>query len=162
MIHDTEWMDVPSDDMDLDQARQAVRELRKKVIELSNHHETVTEFADRCRECGAKYGKLLKQQPYEDAISRQAAIDAIWDGINMDIYTREVKECLEALPSVTPQQKIGRWIHREDMDYLDKNKVVHNHFMCQDCGFIHDFIDGHTAQYKYCPHCGAKMLEVEE
>ena len=25
--------------------------------------ETVTEFADRCRECGAKYGKLLKQEP---------------------------------------------------------------------------------------------------
>lgn len=25
--------------------------------------ETVTEFADRCRECGAKYGKLLKQKP---------------------------------------------------------------------------------------------------
>ena len=24
--------------------------------------ETVTEFADRCRECGAKYGKLLKQK----------------------------------------------------------------------------------------------------
>lgn len=26
-------------------------------------HETVTEFADRCRECGAKYNKLLKQEP---------------------------------------------------------------------------------------------------
>jgi hypothetical protein len=38
----------------------------------------------------------------EDLISRKAAIDAIWDGTNMDIYTREVKECLEALPSVTP------------------------------------------------------------
>ena len=24
--------------------------------------ETVTEFADRCRECGARYGKLLKQK----------------------------------------------------------------------------------------------------
>lgn len=24
--------------------------------------ETVTEFADRCRECGAKYGKLLEQK----------------------------------------------------------------------------------------------------
>lgn len=60
MIHDTEWMDIPSDDMDLDQARQAVRELRKKVIELSNHHETVTEFADRCRECGKmKKGKWV-------------------------------------------------------------------------------------------------------
>jgi uncharacterized paraquat-inducible protein A len=47
------------------------------------------------------------------------------------------------------------------MDYLDENKVVHHHFMCQNCGFIHDFIDGHTAQYKYCPSCGLKMGEEE-
>lgn len=30
---------------------------------VTQKSETVTEFADRCRECGAKYGKLLKQQP---------------------------------------------------------------------------------------------------
>ena len=35
----------------------------------------------------------------DDTISRQMAIDAIWDGINMDIYTKEVKEILEELPS---------------------------------------------------------------
>lgn len=38
-------------------------------------------------------------KPMDDLISRQAAIDAIWDGINMDIYTREVKEILEQLPT---------------------------------------------------------------
>lgn len=27
--------------------------------------ETVTEFADRCRECGAHYGKLLKKSEWE-------------------------------------------------------------------------------------------------
>lgn len=37
-----------------------------------------------------------------DLISRQAAIEAIWDGINYDIYTREVKEILEQLPTVDP------------------------------------------------------------
>jgi len=37
--------------------------------------ETVTEFADRCRECGAIYGKLLKQQScnYEDAMAKEYA-----------------------------------------------------------------------------------------
>ena len=30
---------------------------------VTQKSETVTEFADRCRECGAKYGKLLKQEP---------------------------------------------------------------------------------------------------
>lgn len=51
----------------------------------------------------------------------------------------------------------GEWIAREDMDYLDENKVVHKHFMCNKCGFIHDFIDGHTTQYNFCPNCGADM-----
>ena len=29
---------------------------------VTQKSETVTEFADRCRECGARYGKLLKQK----------------------------------------------------------------------------------------------------
>ena len=45
-------------------------------------------------------------KPCNDCISRQAAINAIWDGTNMDIYTREVKECLEALPPVYCEVKI--------------------------------------------------------
>ena len=55
----------------------------------------------------------------------------------------------------------GEWLAREDMDYLDKNKVVHNHFECNKCGFIHDFIDGHTSQYNFCPNCGAGMSGTE-
>ena len=51
----------------------------------------------------------------------------------------------------------GEWISREDMDYIDENKVTNNHFMCKDCGFIHNFIDGHTSQYNFCPSCGADM-----
>jgi type VI protein secretion system component VasF len=40
-------------------------ELTLRVEDLhsvTQKSETVTEFADRCRECGAKYGKLLKQK----------------------------------------------------------------------------------------------------
>ena len=56
----------------------------------------------------------------------------------------------------TPLSK-GCWISRADMDYIDENKVTNNHFMCKYCGFIHNFIDGHTSQYIFCPNCGAKM-----
>lgn len=55
----------------------------------------------------------------------------------------------------------GKWIARKDMNYLDENKIIHEHFMCDRCGFIHDFIDGHTTQYKYCPNCGARMIKEE-
>lgn len=36
---------------------QSIRELPS----VTQKSESVTEFADRCRECGARYGKLLKQ-----------------------------------------------------------------------------------------------------
>lgn len=55
----------------------------------------------------------------------------------------------------------GEWLAKEDMDFLDENKVWHFHFMCEKCGFIHDFLDGHTSQYEYCPNCGAKMKEID-
>lgn len=55
------------------------------------------------------------------------------------------------------QENKGEWIAREDMDYLDENKVVHKHFECNKCGLVHDFIDGHTSQYIFCPHCGSEM-----
>ena len=50
------------------------------------------------------------------------------------------------------------WAHREDMDFKDENGVVHWHFMCMKCGFIMDFLDCHTGQYKYCPQCGNRLV----
>ena len=96
--------------------------------------------------------------------------------INAEIFSLQFYEALdlaiEALELVNDSQDLvkdlvnerpkGKWIHREDMDYLDENKVNHIHFMCEKCEFVHDFIDGHTAQYNFCPNCGAKMREAEE
>lgn len=103
------------------------------------------------------YPSVNPQQPGDDCISRQEAINCV----TSNEFRYKIVEDIKTLPSVTPKEKTGRWLHREDMDYLDENKVRHNHFMCKDCGFIHDFVDGHTAQYKYCPNCGAKIEEVE-
>lgn len=30
---------------------------------------------------------------------------------------------------------------------------------CRECGFTHFFIEGHCAQYKYCPQCGSKKFK---
>ena len=45
------------------------------------------------------------------------------------------------------------WVHLKERDFT----TVNQSFMCPDCGFIHEFIDGHTAQYNYCPQCGVKI-----
>ena len=102
----------------------------------------------------------------DDTISRQGAINVAdkyldADGCNGSDVAQDIIADLMVLPSAEPQErKIGRWIHREDMDFLDKNNVEHIHFMCSECGLIHDFLDGHISQYNYCPQCGARM-EVE-
>ena len=57
--------------------------------------------------------KALEQESCEDAVSRQAMLDAITeidDNINMDIYTNEVREIIDDLPSVIPARKKEEWI----------------------------------------------------
>ena len=88
-----------------------------------------------------------------DAISRQAAIDAFnafADEVNQDTDIHEAIEIVLNLPPV--EQKQGKWI-----------KVVTQkeptcevwHFECSECGeweYRADF-----EHNKYCPNCGAKM-----
>lgn len=59
---------------------------------------------------------------------------------------------IENLPSVQPEQKIGRWIEREDM-----NGDVY--YECAACKEAFTLIEGTPKdnEYYYCPCCGAKM-----
>lgn len=77
---------------------------------------------------------------------------------------KQYREHGELIPSwlslggvISQERPQGVWLAREDMDYLDENKAFHNHFQCNQCGLIHDFIDGHTSQYNFCPNCGTYM-----
>lgn len=111
-------------------------EIIKKLPSVTQKSETVTEFADRCRECGAKYGKLLKQEPSGDLISRQAVIEICNEEWDSDLLV----ERIEQLPSVNPQEpktdvldKIRAEImdfeeelfHRPNTDYTDYAAVRH-------------------------------------
>ena len=100
-------------------------------------------------------------QPCEDCISRQAAIKAI-EALQLPIMREastcyqfkfsgmsEAKEAVENLPSVTPQQRTGRWI---------KQNYGWN-WQCSECGFVTP--PSAKEIFTFCPNCGAKM-EVEE
>lgn len=86
-----DWYDVPSNEMTLEQARQAVKDLRKKLAEY------------------------LEQQPCEDCISRQAVHDLIAELLSDYLHDEDREKIeeldvkIEDLEPVTPKEKTG-WI----------------------------------------------------
>ena len=63
-------------------------------------------------------------------------------------------EVINNMPIVKP--KAEKWEHIWDApDGTYKGR-------CTKCGFVKVFIEGHDAQYKFCPYCGCHMKEGEE
>ena len=102
-----------------------------------------------------------------DAISRQAVLDGIEElkkspwatdkrGIGFEYLITEALEVVEDLcvkrePSVTPQQRTGRWV-----EYVEPNDAEPLMlWCCENCDTVE------RRKTTYCPNCGAKM-EVEE
>lgn len=98
---------------------------------------------------------VLEQEPCDDAISRQEVLYLIAD---YDLSMGQVVRGIHALPSVTSQEpKTGHWIGIDEEPHED--------YECDKCGYtISTYtanIEPHT-EYKYCPNCGAKMVEPQE
>lgn len=109
--------------------------------------------------------KALEQEPCEDCISRQAVLDAMshnWKHIcfvsrrkqptkgEKAVYL-DMREMVRQMPSVTPQQKTGKWIDCSDEGYVE----------CPFCGHAttcEDNID----ELHYCFYCGARMEAESE
>jgi hypothetical protein len=107
-----------------------------------------------------------------DLISRQDAIKAI------DEKAKRIKNedtlnglagavgILFDLPSVNPQEKTGHWeeVGEEYIQVYDLNGIPScgDERICSECGFETVFIGEHCSQYRFCPNCGAKMVEKQE
>ena len=52
----------------------------------------------------------------------------------------------------------GKWIFKK----TENPNITVRIGKCSECGFTHDFLYDHTAQYRYCPSCGAKMEQTGE
>jgi hypothetical protein len=109
---------------------------------LKNHFDI-----ERAIICGA-------QEPCEDAISRQSAIDVIESWLKCSDYNeaerhimRAMQSVLYDLPPVTPAEKVGHWKPYDGSWYE-----------CSECGAIREAVGFFE---NYCPNCGAKM-EVED
>ena len=116
---------------------EAMRIAQGLLTDFKCESETMVEF------CNVVI-KALEQEPCDDAISRQAAIDACLNGWNKDY--KEIVEEIRTLPPVTPQPKTGRWISTTD-------KAEHLVWECDKCSWQQRF------NTNYCPDCGANMSE---
>jgi hypothetical protein len=101
-----------------------------------------------------------RQEPCEDAISRQAYIERYrkWGyseyGRKMNNEALAIRVAM-SLPPVTPQPKMGHWIINED-----EENTVHGH--CSVCGWEAHYYEDDIIGMPYCPNCGAKMTEPQE
>ena len=86
----------------------------------------------------------LKQQPCEDAVSRQDVLDLVAGEISHETY-----EGIYKLPSVT--QKSGEW-KPFDLTY---GRSIYYCTACEHSTEVPTSMD--EPLYKYCPNCGAKM-----
>ena len=144
-----------------------------------------TTGADHCEaDCVRVAIKALEQEPCEDAISRQAAIEAV---INLCKHYTPIKsvnhphmdfviEVLQELPPINPQPKTDSWSIKDVADTFKKHGLIveqepkTGHWiktgyidkvMCSICNHkmwnyweVNDFVN--------CPHCGAKMVDPHE
>lgn len=117
--------------------------------------------------------KALEQEPCEDAISRQAAIEKIhWLGLDHDTAIK-CDLAIRALPSVNPQEpKTGHWIETAEEYYKAVNEYgggvnedtpyFVDDIACSECLAKYSVIDNETERFDHCPSCGIKMIEPQE
>ena len=63
-----------------------------------------------------------------------------------------------AVDALSQEPKTGHWIAQDIYN-------CHTDFKCSECGYIHSFMHLYgkpTADYTYCPYCGARMVEPQE
>ena len=96
--------------------------------------------------------ECLSHTKCEDCI-----LEAACDPIKTTPYDSEYIEVYEMAISALSKNK-GEWIAQDIHN-------CHTNFKCSECGYIHSFMHLYgepTADYTYCPNCGADMRGVSE
>lgn len=104
--------------------------------------------------------KSLDKEPCEDAVSRQAVKETLRNRIG-----ESISDCINALPSVTPTRKKGKWIGTcrigfgefADCEVELIGGFVADNCHCSECG--EELEKGERGIY--CPYCGADMRGEE-
>lgn len=116
---------------------------------IQNDHEYFLEDGEELYSIVQNATPIPDNATNGDVISREAVrniVEDIRDCISVEGYWA-ILERLKMLPSVKQEPKTGHWLHFATSDD------------CSECGWS-------TGKYispsKYCPNCGAKMVEPQE
>jgi hypothetical protein len=158
--------------MTIDEAIQHCKEqvqeqAKKGCLSCAEEHQQLAEWL---KELKAYRSRSEIPNTCGDAISRKHLLEEIallkkspWFNENTygsKVIRKEAVEivedvCIKREPSVTPQQRTGRWIQKEEEGEAEP-------FIIWECSECHCVDEDGKPSYKYCPQCGCKMQEAEE
>lgn len=98
-----------------------------------------------------------------DLISREELIADLLEARREETDTiPKLIRFIEQRPTAEPKR--GRWIigNKTSVFDLEGVKTWAVRLTCSECLFSLNFVEGHTAQYRFCPQCGAKMENNDE
>lgn len=88
-----------------------------------------------------------KGELMSDFISKEAAIQAVYDGAYLSLEKRHaLANMIDRIPAL---KRKGKWVKR-----IGENGVTISLY-CNQCGYE----NGHWYEWNYCPNCGAQMEE---
>lgn len=99
------------------------------------------------------YGLGEKIEPCDDCVSRQAAIEVIYDKYYDNAIAHDIVGMLFDLPSVSPQRPQGKWIEQNDT-----SKHHFGWYYCSNCGAYLMSEEGAN----YCSCCGTEMEDSND
>ena len=75
------------------------------------------------------------------------------------VRTESVRATIDSMPTIDAEPvRHGKWIeHHKPYTWMG-----YTYWSCSECGFECGYEKDITIRTKYCPHCGAKMDEVNE
>lgn len=114
-----------------------------------------------CSIPGASQPKEPVRPVDANSILRSVNVDGCaYDGSEYQAYkagVEYVRELIEDAPTIKPEQKTAHWDGEYD-GYADGNPV-YDVWNCSSCGYsIDDGTDDPELLPKYCPNCGARMV----
>lgn len=106
----------------------------------------------------------VKQEPCEDCISRQDALDCCLtaSGLKKFDFILDARDKIRNLPPVRPQEpETGHWIFKNEEDKACRI------YTCDKCGEQISIFDDtikspQEGHYNHCPNCGQRKIELQE